>query len=136
MATTNALKEVSLPQGEDLRTRYAELLKLNTAGQVVRADAAGDLPVGVLMSEPDTAEVGEPVAVGLIGGGGIGKVKTSAAIALDRILVPTATAGRAGSVANIAGLAGNQVGFGQPLQAAGAAGEIIEFLAGYVAKSA
>ena len=128
MATTTELKVISLPAGEDLTGDGNELLTINAAGNVIKAAAVTSHVIGVLASNPGTTAAGDIVPVALIGGGGLGKVKASAAITRGHIVVPTATAGKAAGVANIAALAANQMGIGVALQAATAANEVIEVL--------
>ena len=70
---------------------------------------------------------GDFVSVIDLEAGGIALVKASGAIAAGRVLVPSTTAGKAGSVANIAGLSSDQMGFGIAMEAASAANEVIKF---------
>ena len=128
MGSTEAIKLVSLPQGESLVGDFAEALKLNGSGQVVKQTAVTDAVIGILAEEPSVATVGVHVSVFIIGGGGIGKVKAGAAITAGQLLIPDATDGRAAGVDAIADLAANQMAFGVALEA-GADGEIIGFLA-------
>ena len=134
MGSTEAIKLVSLPQGESLVGDFAEALKLNDSGQVVKATAVTDAVIGILAEEPSVATVGVNVSVFIIGGGGIGKVKAGSAITPGQLLVPDATAGRAAGVANVAALAADSMAFGVALEAA-ADGEIVGFLAMPIAGS-
>ena len=128
MAGTEAIKLVSLPQGESLVGDFAEVLKINATGQVIKQAAVTDVVIGVLAEEPSVITVGVHVSVALIGGGGILKAKAGAAITAGQLLVPDATDGRVAGVADIAALVANQMAFGIALESA-ADGEIFEFLA-------
>ena len=135
MAQTQSEKIVTFEAGADLRTAKSELVTLNADGQLVKADAATDIVVGIVAAAPSAAADGTPVGVALIGAGGILKAKASGAIAAGAILVPTATAGKANDVANRAALAAGQVGIGITLEAATAADEVISFAAFYIASA-
>ena len=130
MANIQAGKCVTLVAGEDLRGDYGEILTIDTDGRVVRADAATEVVVGVLAEDPrkDAATTGHGVPVALIGTGGVLKGKAGAAITAGQLLVPTATAGRIGSVDDSGSLVADQMAFGIALEGA-AGGEIFSFLA-------
>ena len=129
MAITECVKLVSLPQGESLIGDFAEALKLNASGQVIKGTTpATDVVIGILAEEPSVAAVGTHVSVALIQSGGILKAKAGSAIAAGGLLILDATDGHVADVANIAALSANQMAFGIALEAA-ADGEIFNFLA-------
>ena len=128
MAKVQAIRTLSLPQGADLTGSIGELLKLNATGQVIKTAAATDICIGILAESAPRATVGDAVKVAIIGGGGILKCKTNAAVAAGNLLVPAAS-GKAAPVADIAALATNQMAFGVAVSATAADGEIVSFLA-------
>ncbi len=130
MSTYQSLKTVNLPAGANLSGKGGSLVKIDSNGRVVQATAAGDAVIGFLAQDPGTTATdgSDMVNVTLIGGGGIGRVKASAAITAGHLLV-AATDGKAAGVANLGALAADTYAFGQALEAASAANEIIEFLA-------
>ena len=128
MATTQAVKAVTLPAGEDLTGDYAEIVKINATGQVVKVTAVTDITVGVLAESAPSSDTGQGVPVALISGGGVLKFKAGAAIVAGNLLVPHTTDGRVAGIANIAALVANQMGIGIALSAA-AVGEIFSGLA-------
>ena len=132
MANYQSCKTVSLPAGEDLRGDFAEALTINASGQVVKTSAAANVIVGALAEEPSISTAGVAVAVALIGGGGVLKMKAGATITAGQLIVASATAGRVAGVADIAGLAANQMAAGMALEAA-AAGDIFSVLAQTIA---
>ena len=130
MSTTQCLTTVSLPAGENLNGDLYEVLTLNASGQVVKADTATEVVVGVLMIDPGRANAaGDHVTVGLIAGGGVGLVKASAAITAGALLIPTTTDGKVAGAADTAALVDGQMAFGIAIEAASAADEVIQFLA-------
>ena len=103
MANYQAVKVISLPAGEDLTGDYAEIVKLDASGEVVKVTTpATDITVGVLSESAPSSATGQGVAVALIGGGGVLKVKAGAAIVAGNLLIPDATDGRVAGIANIA----------------------------------
>ena len=109
MANYQAVKVVTLPAGEDLTGDYAEIVKINASGQVIKVAAVTDITIGVLAESAPSSDTGQGVAVALIGGGGILKFKAGAAIVAGNLLVPDATDGRVAGVANIAALVADQM---------------------------
>ena len=128
MANYQAVKVVTLPAGEDLTGDFAEIVKLNAAGQVIKVAAVTDVAIGVLAESAPSSDTGQGVPVALIGGGGILKMKAGAAIVAGNLIVPDATDGRVAGIANIAALVANQMAIGIALSAA-ADGEIFSVLA-------
>ena len=128
MAYHEAITTITLPQGEDLTDDIGSLLTLNSSAQVVKTANVTDPVVAVLAENPSSATVGEGVSVVLVGCGGVVPVKAGAAITAGQVIVPHSTDGKANGVANIAGLAANQMGAGFALKAASAADEFIEVL--------
>lgn len=128
MAYTEKVCVVSLPAGADLTGANNEAVTLNASGQVVKADAATEKVYGVISSAPVSSAVGSPVGVALVQGGGVLKVKASAAITAGHSLIPTTTAGKVAGTSGRPSVAGQQ-SFGIALEAATAADEIISFLA-------
>ena len=129
MARTQNFKSVTLPQGADLTEAVNELVKVDANGRIIKTSVAADVAVGVIVESASRSTVGDGVAIGLIGGGGIMKVKAAAAITRGHLLVCHATDGKASGVANIGALAVDQMAFGIALEAAAAADVIISFLA-------
>ena len=128
MSNYQAVKVVTLPAGEDLTGDFAEIVKLNASGQVIKVTAVTDITIGALSESAPSSATGQGVPVALIGGGGIIKVKAGAAIAAGNLLIPDGTDGRVAGIANIAALVANQMAFGIALSAA-ADGEIFSALA-------
>ena len=128
MATYQAVKIVTLPAQGNLSTHPNHAVTINSSGRVVRTDAATDVIIGTIAEKPSSA-TGSPVAVALISGGGVIPMVASAAITRGNIIVPTTTDGKVAGVANVAGLAANQIGVGFALEAATAEDEVIEVLA-------
>ena len=128
MSNYQAVKVVSLPAGEDLTGDFAEIVKLNASGQVVKVTAVTDVTIGALSESAPSSDTGQGVAVALIGGGGIIKVKAGGAITAGQLIIPHGTDGRVNGIANIAALAANQMAFGIALSAA-VNGEIFSILA-------
>ena len=128
MANYQAVKVVTLPAGEDLTGDYAEIVKINATGQVVKVTAVTDVTAGVLAESAPSSDTGQGVPVALIGGGGVLKFKAGAAIIAGNLLVPHTTDGRVAGIANIGALVVDQMAFGVALSAA-AAGEIFSGLA-------
>ena len=112
MANYQAVKVVSLPAGEDLTGDFAEIVKLNASGQVVKVTAVTDVTIGVLSESAPSSDTGQGVPVALIGGGGILKVKAGGAITAGQLIIPHGTDGRVNGIANIGALAANQMAFG------------------------
>ena len=128
MAADNATKNITLPQGSDLRECYACALKLNANGQVIPTTTITDVVIGFLASIPPAATVGLGVSVTLVQPGGIGKARAGAAITAGHIIHPDATAAKNGKVLGKAVLATNDYGIGYALEAATAEDDIIEVL--------
>ena len=127
MASYQGVKVVTLPAGEDLTGDYAEIVKLNATGQVVKVTAVTDVTVGVLAESAPSSDTGQGVAVALIGGGGVLKMKAGAAIPGGSLIVPHTTDGRVAGIANIGALVVDQMAFGIALSTA-AVGEIFSVL--------
>ena len=128
MANYQFCKVVSLAAGEDLTGSYAEALTVDASGRVVKTASATDVIVGALASEPATSTTGAAVAVALIGGGGVLKMRAAANIAAGALIIPSATGGRVEGAADIATLAENQMAVGIGLESA-SDGDIFEVLA-------
>ena len=129
MASTEKACVVSLPAGAALRGHQFDILKLNSSGQVVLTAAAKDIVVGVLWENPASEQgAGDNVAVALISGGGVLKVKAAEAIEAGALLIAHNDDGEAGHVADIGSLATDDTSFGIALEAA-ASGQIFKFLA-------
>ncbi|MYC97281.1 MAG: hypothetical protein F4X14_20180 [Caldilineaceae bacterium SB0661_bin_32] len=136
MAQTQCSDPGTLIAGEDMRGSVAgTLLTINSSGQAVRTTTATDVVAAILRTDIPTAANGgknpngRAIPVWPINKAFQVPVLMSAAAAAGRLLVPTTTTGQAGSVANVAGLATNQVAFGVVLEAATAADEVITALA-------
>ena len=134
MANYQSCKTVSLPAGEDLRGDFAEALTINASGQVVKTSAVTSHCIGALAEDPakdrDTTRLA--VAVTIIGGGGVLKMKAGATITAGQLIVPDAAEGRVAGVANIAELAANQMAVGVALESA-SDGDIFSVLAQTIA---
>ena len=134
MANYQSCKVVTLIAGEDLRNDYAEVLTINSSGQVVKTNSATDHIVGVLAENPnrdiDTTSSSVPVAI--IGSGGITNMKAGAIITAGQLIVPSATSGRVASVDDIGGLAEDQMAVGIALEGA-SDGDIFSVLAQTIA---
>ena len=129
MANYQAVKVISLPAGEDLTGDYAEIVKLDASGEVVKVTTpATDIVIGALAESAPSSATGQGVAVALIGGGGVLKFKAGAAIVAGNLLIPDGTDGRVAGIANIGALGVDQMAFGIALSAA-ADGEIFSGLA-------
>ena len=128
MATDQRCVVVTLAAGEDLTGDIYEVVKLNASGQVIKTAAATDIPIGVIAADPGVATVGVAVAVAILGGGGVLKMKAGAAITAGQVVVLDGTAGRVAGVANIAGITNDSLMLGFALDAA-ADGEILRVLA-------
>ena len=128
MSNYQGAKVVTLPAGEDLTGDFAEIVKLNASGQVVKVTAVTDVTIGVLSESAPSSATGQGVAVALIGGGGVLKMKAGGAITAGQLIIPHGTDGRVNGIASIAALAANQMAFGIALSAA-ANGEIFSVLA-------
>ena len=127
MANYQCCKVVSLAAGEDLTGSFAEALTVDS-GRIVKTASATDVIVGALASEPATSTTGAAVAVALIGGGGVLKMKAGASIDAGALIIPSATGGRVEGAADIAALAANQMAVGIALESA-SDGDIFEVLA-------
>ena len=114
--------------GADLRNSLYELLALNAAGRVVKADAVTSRVIGVLAEEPDknVDSTGRAVTVAKINGSDKLLVKAGAAITAGHLVIPSTTDGKAEGVANIAAITTNAMAIGQALQAASAENDVIE----------
>ena len=135
MANYQSCKTVSLVAGEDLRGDVYGALKINGDGRVVKSTSTTDIVIGVLAEEPrkDAATTGERVAVTVIGGGGVLKMKAALALLAGHVVVPSSiTAGRVSGMADIDDLAENQMAVGVALEGA-VAGDIFEVLAQSIA---
>lgn len=128
MANYQACTVITLPAGEDLTGDYAEVLKLNATGQVIKTAAATDIPIGVLAESAPSATVGQGVAVAVLGGGGVIPMKAGAAIVAGSLVVLDATAGRVNAAAAVANVTDDSFAIGHALDAA-ADGEIFRVLA-------
>ena len=141
MAINESILTTTFEQGEDLSSAAVgsalKLVRNATAGvaRVHFADGAGDVVIGTLQHAPVTSEVGAAVTVGLIVGSAKLKGIAGATINAGRILIPTTTDGEISSVANVAGLADEQVGFGIALEDA-ADGQVFSFTPIYVCGNA
>ena len=134
MATYRSAKAVTLPAGADLTGCYACAVKVNNLGQVVVGAAVGDIIIGTISEDPPSAEIGTPVSVALVGGGGVLKFKAAGAIAAGNLIVANAD-GKVDDVANIAALATNTTAIAVAIQSAAAEDEIIEGVAQLVSGS-
>ena len=128
MATYQAVKIVTLPAQGNLSGRLNQAVTINSEGRITPADAVTEVIVGTIAEKP-SAVTDSPVAVALISGGGVIPMVAQAAITRGHIIIPTTTDGKVAGVANVAGLAANQVGVGFALEAATAADQVIEVLA-------
>ena len=138
MSTYQSIKTVTMIAGEAFAAgSLYELLAISTvaatAGKLVKcdfnnADLGTREPVAILAQ--DKAAAGDAVTVIDLDGGGIGKVKTNAAVAAGATLVPSTTAGRCDDVASVASVATDVIPFGKALEAAAAANAIIPFKLG------
>ena len=133
MATTTQLCVVSLTAGETLTSADAMKLVHIDGGKVKKVSASTQVCVGWLPDNPETsrgvsAKDGDVVRVALLAGGGIGKIKAQATFSAGAILV-SHTDGRAKSVANLGAIPTDSNGVGVALEAATAAGQVVEFLA-------
>lgn len=128
MARYESLKVVSLPAGEDLTGGADYTVTVDANGRVVATDAVTDVIVGTIVHPPPLAAVGSPVSVALVPGGGIVNMIANVAIVRGHLIVPTAADGKVAGVANIAGLAANQMAAGFALEAA-VANQVFEVLA-------
>ena len=131
MSSENAAKTIDIVVGEDLNGDVYEALTIDSDGRVIKATAATDVIVGFLAEDPGrtTVDGTDSVPVALVGGGGRVKVKAQAAITAGYLIIPTTTAGRVAGAANIGALIEDQMACGIALEAATAAGDIIEILA-------
>ena len=102
MASYQAIKVVTLPAGEDLTGDYAEIVKINATGQVVKVTAVTDVTVGVLAESAPSSATGQGVSVALIAAGGVLKMKAGAVIAAGNLIIPHATDGAVAGKANTA----------------------------------
>ena len=132
MANYQSCKTVSLPAGEDLTGDFAEVLTINSSGQVIKTSSATGVIVGALAEEPSTTTTGVAVSVAVIGGGGVLKMKAGATITAGQLIVPDATVGRVAGVADIAALAADQMAVGMALEGA-SEGDIFSVLAQTIA---
>ena len=132
MANYQSCKIVSLPAGEDLTGDFAEVLTINSSGQVIKTSSATSVIVGALAEEPSTTTTGVAVSVAVIGGGGVLKMKAGATITAGQLIVPDATVGRVAGVADIAALAADQMAVGMALEGA-SDGDIFSVLAQTIA---
>ena len=128
MANYQSCTVITLPAGEDLRGDYAEVLKLNATGQVIKTAAATDIPIGVLAESAPSSATGQGVAVAVLNGGGVIPMKAGAAVTAGQVVVLDGTAGRVAGAANVAGVTNDSFAVGHALEAA-ADGEIFKVLA-------
>lgn len=133
--TYQAVKTISLPRGASLLGDYGEVVKLNTSGQVVLTAAATDTPIGIVAESATAAvsgvgkttpEVGSPVSIVDLEGGGIAMVKAGAAITAGQLVVLDATGGRVAGANTIGDVTDDSWILGVALEAA-ADGEIFSF---------
>ncbi|MYD94232.1 MAG: hypothetical protein F4Y02_11200 [Chloroflexi bacterium] len=133
--TYQAVKTISLPRGASLVGDFAEVVKLDTSGRVVLTAAATDTPIGIVAESAttpaagvgkQTPEVGSPVSIVDLEGGGIAMVKAGAAITAGQLVVLDSTGGRVAGVANLAAATDDTWILGVALEAA-ADGEIFSF---------
>lgn len=106
--------EKTLVAGEDLSAKQYYIVQLDASGDVEVGEGATDLLVGVLQNKPES---GENAIYRFLG---TTKVIASAAIAIGA-LVTTTNAGKA-----VTTTTDKDVVIGRALEAAGAAGDIIE----------
>ena len=126
MASVQAVKIISLPQGESLSGKLNYAVTMNAAGRVVMTDSATDVIIGTVASDPGVATIGAVVSIALVNGSGTIKVVAQSAITRGHLLHATSTNGRLNGVSAISGLANNQQAMGIALEAASAAEEVIE----------
>jgi len=117
--------------------KKGSLLKLSS-GKAALTTAATDVVVAVLRTDLDSGRdtTDKAVPVWPINKAFQVPVLMGAAAAADRLLVPDGAAGKNGkaaTVADIAGLAANQVAFGQVIEAASAEDEVVTALAQVIA---
>ena len=132
MATTTQLSVVSLEAGETLTSADAMKFVRLDAGRVKKVSASTQVCVGWLPDNPETsrgvsAKAGDVVRVALLNSPGIGKIKAQTTFSAGAILV-SHTDGRAKSVANLGAIPTDSNGVGVALEAATAAGQVVEFL--------
>ena len=133
MANYQSCKVVSLPAGEDLTGDFAEVVTINSSGQVVKTTSATDQIIGALAENPASASTGIAVPVALVGGGGVLKMKAGGTITAGQLIVPDGTTnGTVAGVANIGALADDQMAVGIALSGA-VSGDIFSILAQTVA---
>lgn len=112
--------------GENLVGDMYEALTINSSGRVEKADAATELIVGILAEAPVSDPTGNAVSVALINGSSKLLVKANAAISAGQALIPTTTAGRVAGV-DVANIPSKNMSIGIALEAASAAGDVIQF---------
>ena len=93
MATTQSVTTVNLIAGADLTDAYSEAVKINNQGRAVKTTGANDVAVGVVTAAASKSGVGNVVAVGLFGAGGILRVKAGGNISRGQFLAPSTTNG-------------------------------------------
>lgn len=116
--------KITLVAGADLSTSQYLAVKMNASGQAVPVTAATDVPIGVLQNQPKATQEAEVVVAGGT------KIKASAAITLPAALTVSATGAAAAAVA---GTDTTKYVYGQPLTAAGGAGEVITAVVNFAA---
>lgn len=118
---------ITRAQAADLSAKQYYLVKTNAARQAVLAAAAGDFIVGVVATAPLTSTVGDEVDIAVRNGSGTQKVVAGAAFSFGAYLAADST-GRAVAVTPVAaGAQPTQHVFGYALEAATAAGQVVEF---------
>ena len=130
MASYQSCKTVSLAAGEDLRGDIYKALTIDASGHVIKTVDGTSHIVGVLAEDPakERDTTGDAVAVAIIGGGGVLKMKAGADITAGQLIVPDDAAGRVAGAADIAALTADQMAVGVALEAA-ADGDVFSVLA-------
>lgn len=114
MSQSTINNEKTLLAGEDLSAKQFYIVQLDSSGDVEVGEGATDLLVGVLQNTPESGQAARYRF------NGTSKVIASAAIAIGA-LVTTNNAGKA-----VTTTTDKDVVIGRALEAAGAAGDIIE----------
>jgi hypothetical protein len=117
MASSQSPITVTFPAAGDLSAKQHYIMELQSDGQVDAANAATDVPLGILLNDPSVENEEALVAIG-----GIVKVSADAAISVGDLVGPSADGQAVAKTAD----ADHVIGIA--LQAAGAAGDLIEIL--------
>ena len=123
MATTQTMRTIVLDAGADLSAAQFELVKLNTAQQVILVAATTDIPIGVLQNKPDAS--GKRALIALLDGA-ILKLKAGAAITAGALVGLDGTFGRGGAPGDA-----GEVDVGVALDAADD-GDVFSFVSGII----